>query len=277
MPDESGNSEESPPQGSHGPPRSVGRTAVVVAAVGALMIGGSALGLAVVDAGGTTPGVASCGAGGSRLTVVGTGQDTAAPNVLNAVMTVNATAGSATAALSQDGAKVLAAVAALTQSGTARRDIQTTGLTLQPQYAYPKGIPTVTGYQVTSTISATLRQMATAGTAVDAVVGAAGNSVDITSLTFSFAHPGKVEDAARASAVRQAVSHASAMARAAGRHLGALCSLKDTTSGVGVTQPSFGGLDQASGAIPAAAVPLEPGTQTESDQATLIFTLGGVS
>ena len=35
------------------------------------------------------------------------------------------------------------------------------GATLQPQYAYPKGVPTLTGYQVTNTITTTLRNSAT--------------------------------------------------------------------------------------------------------------------
>jgi uncharacterized protein YggE len=254
--------------------RPTGRTVVTVAAVGALLIGSAALGLAVTNNGGTASAAPSCGTGHSKVTVVGTGKQTAVPDVLNAVMTVNATAASAAAALSQDGDKVTAAVTALTQSSTARRDIQTTGLTLQPQYAYPKGVPTVTGYQVTSTLTATLRHTATAGTAIDAVVGAAGNAVDITSLTFSFDHPGVVEDSARASAVRQAVSHARAMAQAAGRHLGPLCSLTDTTPSSEVPQPTLNQSFAAAGADAAAAVPLEPGTQSESDQVTLVFTLG---
>ena len=49
-------------------------------------------------------------------------------------------------------------------TASAQADIQTTGLTLQAQYAYPKGVPTLTGYQATNTVTATLRNPKTAGT-----------------------------------------------------------------------------------------------------------------
>ena len=50
--------------------------------------------------------------------------------------------------------------------------MQTTGLNLSAQYAYPHGVPTLTGYQATETITATLRHPSTDGTAIDAVVSA---------------------------------------------------------------------------------------------------------
>jgi uncharacterized protein YggE len=79
-----------------------------------------------------------------------------------------------------------------------------------------------------------------------------------------------VEDQARSQAVHQAVAHAAAMAAAAGRRLGPVCSLTDNT------QPSL--LEPyASNGLPAAsdhvAVPVEPGSHTESDQVTMVYAL----
>jgi hypothetical protein len=204
---------------------------------------------------------------------VGTGQATARPDELIAVMAVNVTAGSATAALNQDNVGVAAAVSALTGRGVAKKDIATTGLTLQTQYAYPKGIPTVTGYQVSNTITATLHQIDRAGSAIDAVVGATGNAVQINSLTFSFNNPGAVEDVARTNAVHQAVSHAGAMAQAAGQRLGPVCSLTDRTQSPLQFQPLPAAGFAAATPSGVAAVPLEPGTQSETDQVTLVYAL----
>ena len=111
----------------------------------------------------------------------------------------------------------------------AARDTQTTGLNLSAQYAYPHGVPTLTGYQATETVTATLRHPSTDGTAIDAVVTATGNAAQINSLTFSFGDPATVQDQARTAAVHQAVAHAQAMAAAAGRKLGPVCSLTDNT------------------------------------------------
>jgi hypothetical protein len=243
--------------------------------VAALLVGGAGLGLALSDggsdSGASVPKAAACTSSTPRLTVEGTGQASAPPDVLTAVLAFNATAPSASAALSQDNAEVGAAVLALAVHGVSKADIQTTGLTLQTQYAYPKGVPMVTGYQVTNTVTATLRHIAGAGAAIDAVVGEAGNAAQINSLSFSFSNPGRVQDQARARAVQQAVSHARAMASAAGRRLGPVCSLSDSTP---VQNPIQNTQDFASAGLSAnAAVPVEAGRQSESDQITLVYAL----
>jgi uncharacterized protein YggE len=256
------------------PRRPTSRHAATALAVLALAVGGSALGLALADTQTHSPTATSCSSTTPKLTVVGTGQATARPDVLIATMGVNATANSAAAALNQDNVQVAAAVSALTGGGVARKDIATTGLTLQTQYAYPRGIPTVTGYQASNTITATLHQIDRAGTAIDNVVGAAGNAVQINSLTFSFNNPGAVEDVARTNAVHQAVSHAGAMAQAAGQRLGPVCSLTDQTQTPLQNQPlQADRFAAAATAGTSGSVPLEPGTQSESDQVTLVYAL----
>jgi uncharacterized protein YggE len=251
----------------------VGRRVTVGVAVSALLVGGAGLGLAVSQSGASTIHPVTCSGTTPKLTVQGTGQANGTPDVLTLVLQVNATGGSATAALSDDNAKVGAAVLALLAGGVAKQDIQTTGLTLQTQYAYPKGVPTITGYQVANTVTAAMHDVAKAGTAIDDVVGATGNAAQINSLTFSFDNPAQVEDQARASAVRQAVSHAHAMAEAAGRKLGPVCSLTDNTQPQ-LFEPEFGaGTPEASSAN-LGAVPIESGTQAETDQVTLVYALG---
>jgi len=256
-----------PPRRSH-----FTRGVVLAVTLGALLLGGAGLGLALTTAGATTPvQAAGCGSSAPRLTVQGTGQASAAPDVLTAVFGFSTTAGSSGAALAANNAQVNEALSALAANGVARSDMQTTGLTLQPQYAYPKGVPTLTGYQVTNTVTATLRNTATAGAAIDGVVNASGDAAQIDSLTFSFGDPAQVEDRARADAVHQAVAHAGAMAAAAGRRLGPVCSLTDDT------QPSLFpqafGADSAATAKQSTPVPVEPGTQVQTDQVTMVYAL----
>jgi hypothetical protein len=245
---------------------------VAAVAVGALVVGGTGLGLAL-NAGATTPVAtpAGCGSSQPRLTVQGTGQAEGTPDVLTAVFGFSSTAPSATAALDQDNADVNQALLALSGKGVARADVQTTGLTLAPQYVYPNGLPKRTGFAATNTVTATLRDGKTAGDAIDAVVNATGDAATINSLSFSFANPANVEDQARSHAVHQAVAHAAAMAAAAGRRLGPVCSLTDNT------QPSLLQPYASSGAAglsnQAAAVPVEPGSQTETDQVTMVYAL----
>jgi len=248
------------------------RLVVVSLAVGALLVGGAALGLAVNNAGGTSPTAAGCGASTPRLTVQGTGTASGTPDVLTAVLQINTTASSAAAALSQDNDKVAAAVFALTQHGVTHTDIQTTNLSVQPNYTYPKGVQTISGYAVSNTVTATLHNTKTAGAAIDAVVGASGNAVQISSLNFSFNHPGTVEDKARADAVQLAVSHARAIAKASGHQLGTLCSLTDQSQSTQVVEPEPAFSAAGNAAIAAApSVPIAAGTQSETDQVKMVY------
>jgi hypothetical protein len=241
-------------------------------------VGGAGLGLAVDNSGGTTTHAVTCSGSTPKLTVQGTGNASATPDVLTAVIQVTSTAGSASAALSQNNSKVTATVLAFFEGGVPKRDIQTTGLSLQPNYSYPKGIQTITGYQVANTVTATLHDIAKAGTAIDEVVEAAGNAAQIEGLTFSFDNPNKVEDVARADAVRQAVSHAKAMALAAGRKLGPVCSLTDNTQTNEFPTPlgNFSAATAAGATLGEAAptVPIESGSQSETDQVTVVYALG---
>jgi len=265
----------------HTPPASTGnrwrpgaRTAIVaVVALGALVVGGTGLGLAL-SAGATTPVAtpAGCGSSQPRLTVQGTGQADGTPDVLTAVFGFSSSAASATAALAQNNADVDQALLALAGKGVAQADVQTTGLSLAPQYVYPNGVPTRTGFQATNTVTATLRDTKTAGDAIDAVVNASGDAATIDSLTFSFGDPSQVENQARTHAVHQAVAHAGAMAAAAGRRLGAVCSLTDDTQ-PSLLQPSGGAAYAGAATNQAATVPVEPGSQTETDQVTMVYAL----
>jgi uncharacterized protein YggE len=256
--------------------QSKGAIVVAVVVLAGVLLGGAGLGLALTDAGASpsAPVTPECVGSNPKLTVQGTGQAFGTPDVLDAVYDFSTTAGTTSAALSQNSAKVNQALSALSANGVAPRDVQTTGLSLQAQYAYPHGVPTLTGYAATNTITATLRTISTAGAAIDAVVNATGDAAQINSLAFSFRNPTAVEDQARADAVHQAVSHAHAMALASGRALGPVCSLTDNTQPTGPYPGASAGFAQ-NAADNANPVPVEPGTQTETDQVTLVYALRG--
>ena len=242
----------------------------------ALLSGAVMVAVTPMNAGAASPtpvdALGSCATSAPHLTVQGSGQGSGTPDVLTAVFGFSTTAASSAAALSQNNAKVALALQALSANGLATRDTQTTGLNLSAQYSYPHGVATLTGYQATETITATLRQPSKEGTAIDAVVNATGNAAQIDSLTYSFGDPSAVQDKARTAAVHQAVAHAQAMAAAAGRRLGSVCSLTDnTTPAGGQSNQSVDNLAQTESG--AAAVPLAPGTQVESDQVTMVYAL----
>lgn len=211
---------------------------------------------------------AACGGSAPKLTVQGTGMATGTPDLLTMTVGIDVTDSSAHAAMADNNTKAAAVTAAFTAGGVAAKDVQTSDLSVQPSY---NSNNVITGYDVTNTITAQLRDFATAGSVIDAVAAAAGNAVRIDSLSFSVEDPRTLEDAARHDAVGQAVSHAQAMATAAGERLGPVCALTDDTQATVTPQPyPFGA---AAGSIAAPSVPLEPGSQQESDQVTMVYAL----
>ena len=96
-----------------------------------------------------------------------------------------------------------------------------TELTINPDYTTTNGQIVITGYGVTNSISVRCTKLAPPGSVIDAA-SAAGWQRPQHRLAVSFARadPRTLQDRARQDAVHQAVTHAAAMARAAGERLG---------------------------------------------------------
>ncbi|HXW35115.1 MAG TPA: SIMPL domain-containing protein [Acidimicrobiales bacterium] len=238
------------------------------------LLGATALAPVLLAACGTsdppaaTPISVTCSSGGPRLTVTGNGQATGTPNVLTLVSGVSVTDPTANEAMQDADNRTAALVGAMKGGGVAAADIQTSDLSLQPQFNFANP-PVFVGYQVDNSITATLRNLATAGSIVDSVTAAAGDAARIDSLTFSMSDQSGIEDQARSVAVEQARTHAETMAAAAGERLGPICSLSDQS------QPSFpeGELAPAYASNSQAQLPIEPGSQQVSAQVTIVYSL----
>jgi uncharacterized protein YggE len=109
----------------------------------------------------------------------------------------------------------------------------------------------------------------TVGPALDAATAAGGDALSVDSLQFQMADERRLADKARANAVTQAVTHAGAMAAAAGQRLGPVCQLTDDSSTGPIEQP----LQFAAAKAAAAPVALSPGSEQASAQITLVYAL----
>lgn len=254
-----------------------GRAVGIGVTAGLLLAGAGASGALLAGPGpsgaaaGASSAVGGCGGASPRLTVGGTGVVTTTPDLLTLSLDVSTTGQSAGAALTDDDSATAAVLAALASGGVASKDVQTTDLSIQPTYGSTGGA--ITGYSVDDTVVAKIRQLSSAGSVVDAAVTAGGDAVRIDSLVFSVTNPNHVQDRARQLAVRQAVRHASSMARAAGERLGPICSAKDETSATSTGPVPYPVFAPARGAANAPAVPVQPGTQQVTDRVSLVYSL----
>jgi len=155
-------------------------------------------------------------------------------------------------------AKVLAALKA---AGIEDKDVQTSRLSLQPQYG-PQGsnrsAPSViVGYRASNRVTVKVRDVNKVAAVVDTLVGAGAN--DIGNVSFSVSQASKLLDDAREKAVADARRKAEIYARAAGVTLGAPLSISEE----GAPQPMF----RAKMAMPmasAAPTPIAQGEETLS-------------
>ena len=239
--------------------------------IGAFTLGagqGSASPAAAVGATGSAALTAATAPAGARITVTGTGNVSGVPNQLSLSMGVQTTAGSVATALRQANQAVRAVTSALGRTGVSASDIQTSGLSIYPNYSGSSGVPS--GYQVSEQLTVTLRRLSTAGSQISAAARAGGNATVIDGVSLNLSDTGTLLATARARAVADAKAKAAAYARALGRPLGAVVSMSEAPP----AQP-FQPLPYA---VPSAArapsVPVHPGTQQVSVSVTVIFALG---
>jgi uncharacterized protein YggE len=213
--------------------------------------------------GSTQPAVLAAATGSTRITVTGTGTVTGTPNQLVLDMGVQVNGSSVGAALASANGAVSRVTAALRAGGVAAADIQTSGLSIWPNY--PNGSQVPSGYGVSESLTATLNSLSAAGAQIDAAAHAGGNATTVSGISLNLTDDSSLLASARARAVADAEAKAGQYAKALGEPLGPVVSITDQSS----VQPVP--LSAASSAAAGKSVPISPGTQQLSVSITAVF------
>jgi len=208
---------------------------------------------------------------GTRLTVTAEAEARQPPDIARLSTGVLTQAGDANTALRNNAREMDKVMAALKSAGIAGRDIQTSGISLYPQYRHPRNeAPSITGYQAANTVSIKVREIARLGDVLDALVASGANQVNGPS--FAIDEPGPVYDRARLAALDQARQRAELYAGALGLKVGRIISINEGSSpaqSVGLRMMA------AAQAMDEAATPVSPGESTLRARVTVVFELGG--
>ncbi len=154
------------------------------------------------------------------------GETAIAPDMATITLGVQSEGASAAAALSANGAAMNKVIAALKKAGVAERDIQTSNLNVNPQYAYEQNQPPrLTGYQASNQVTILARDLSKLGQTVDAAASAGANTVG--GISFGLQNPQKAEDEARIKAVAALKAKSDLYARATGYKVVRLVSLNE--------------------------------------------------
>jgi uncharacterized protein YggE len=208
---------------------------------------------------------------GPGITVGGRADVAGIPDTLRLDLSVVATAPSVSEALASANRSAGAVQKSLLSSGVQKKDLQTSGLDIQPSYDYPNGgTPRLRGYQVSEGVSAKLRDLARAGDAIGKAVGVGGNAVRVNGVSLDLEDSGAMVSSARDKAFADAKAKAEQYAKAAGRGLGEVISVTEDVSTPSPVAMPYAAMDSAK---LAASVPIQPGTQKVGVSVTVVFSM----
>ena len=154
--------------------------------------------------------------------VSGTGKVYVTPNIAELTLGVEAQATTVAVAQANANQAMNAVIAAIKAQGVAEADIQTQyfNITEVTKWDADKNEATITGYLVTNTVVAKIRDIDKTGDVIDAAVVAGGDYIRINGLNFTVQDPNTYYAQAREQAITYAMQKAQQMATLTGVKLG---------------------------------------------------------
>jgi len=159
--------------------------------------------------------------------------------------------------------QMTAVLAAIKSNNIAERDIQTSRLSLQPQYDPNKsGTARLTGFQATNQVTVRIRDIGNLAALLDSAISAGAN--EMSGIEFIVSEQSKLLDRARDDAIADAHRKAELYAKAAGARLGHV---------VAISEEGSAAPPRPIQALRAGAVPISPGEQTLRAVVTVSYEL----
>lgn len=187
------------------------------------------------------------------VTVHGEGMVSVAPDTAAIRIGVTSQGKTAREASAANAKQMTAVLAAIKGSGIADSDVQTTQLSLQPQYETDKGSTArLTGFRATNQLNVRIHDINKLPDLLDHAIGAGANQM--SGIEFLVSDRSKVLDQARAAAIEDAHRKAELYAKAAGAKVGPVVAISE--QGASPPPRPFQAMLRAGGA---AAIPVAPG------------------
>ncbi|MEZ5934230.1 MAG: SIMPL domain-containing protein [Alphaproteobacteria bacterium] len=199
-----------------------------------------------------------------RITVTGSAEAQAVPDMATLSIGVETEAETPGKALADNAERMTAVMSRLKDVGIEDRDLQTSRLGIWPVFAERQQPQKPVGYHASNQLTVTIRAIDRLGAVLDQAVAEGANSVN--GPTFGITNPDPLLAAARDAAVRDAIAKAERFAAAADVRLGKVLSLDEVGGG-----PVL--LRQMRAEAMAASTPIAPGETTISASVTMTFAI----
>lgn len=196
------------------------------------------------------------------VTVTGEASIAVAPDMATMRVGVSSQEKTAREASEANARQMTGVLAAIKGAGVAERDVQTSRLSLQPQYDPNKGTPRLTGFQASNQVTIRIRDVDSLPIVLDRAIAAGAN--EMSGIEFGVSEQSKLLDQARDDAIADARRKAELYAKAAGAKLGHV---------VSITEEGSAPPPRPMQAMRAGAVPIAPGEQTLRATVTVSYEL----
>lgn len=193
------------------------------------------------------------------VTVAGVGTATSVPDVMRVDIGVSVRADTVADASTRARHQANGLIESLVAGGVQRQDIATRSYDIHPEYDHTEGGQRLLGFRVGNEFGVTIRDVSTAGTVLDRAVVAAGDALTVNRVQMRREDETEDRDRAREAAWADAEGRARHLAQLAGRQLGPVVSIVEST---GQAPP-----------VPMARMALAEATPIEAGEATTTVTL----
>jgi uncharacterized protein YggE len=200
------------------------------------------------------------------ITVTGEGSVALAPDIAVIRIGVSTQGKTAADASNANAQKMAAVLGAIKDARIAERDVQTTALSLQPQYDSnkPGAAPRLVGFQASNQVAVKIRDIKELPDVIDRAISSGAN--EMSGIEFVVSEESKLLDQARGQAIADARRKADLYAQASGGHVGRVVSITEE----GAPSPPR---PMVSAMRAGAAVPVAPGEQTLKAAVTVSYML----
>lgn len=207
---------------------------------------------------------------GTLLSISAQADSSRSPDIAMLSTGVVTQAADANAAMRGNAEQMAGLMTAIRAAGIADRDVQTSGINLNPQYRYAENQPPViTGYQASNTVNLKVRDIGKLGQVLDALVASGANQIN--GPTFEIEDAEGVRDLARAAALKKAQARAEIYAASLGMRVRRIVSISE---GGGFQAPPRPMMAMRAMEQDSFAAPVSPGENTLTANLDVVFELG---
>lgn len=208
----------------------------------------------------------------TRITVSATAEARRAPDIAVLSTGVVTQAPDANSAIRRNSERMSAVVGALGRAGIAGRDVQTSGVSLNPDYHYVANRPPrIRGYFASNTVNVTVREIGRLGDILDALVATGANQVQ--GPMFDIEDKDAVLDEARDAAMAKARMRAERYAKRLGLRVRRVVSI-DESGGRAITRGSATDAVAEQAAVANVTMPIAPGQNVMGVTLDVVYELG---